>query len=433
MNAALLAIGTEITKGYIVNSNASFLSSRLDKLNIETSYQVAIPDDIDSIILECRKLLEVADILIITGGLGPTTDDLTRDAIAKAFDIEFTVSQTHLQDFISRLEKSQIAMPVNNEVQFQYPINYGIAVENHVGVALGFMITKFAGKLIVVLPGVPREMIPMFKASVEPEILRRFDIKERIFTCVLKCFGAYESVIDEKIKHLCAPEKDPKGGIQTKDSVVIVRFWTNDVDENQAKARLNKVVDETKRILGPLVFGFENDELNSVVAELLAESGLRIGCAESCTAGLLTHYLSQIPGISSYLKQSVISYSNEAKHERLGVSEVLFEQHGAVSAEAAFAMAQGLINTSTNIDLAISITGIAGPGGATEEKPVGLVYIAIASRHTPELRIVRKYNLRGERNMIQQHAALCALNLLRLFLIDRLDAPELGTTADFLL
>ncbi|MCD4656457.1 MAG: hypothetical protein K8S87_02820, partial [Planctomycetes bacterium] len=285
MNAALLAIGTEITKGYIVNSNASFLSSRLDKLNIETSYQVAIPDDIDSIILECRKLLEVADILIITGGLGPTTDDLTRDAIAKAFDIEFTVSQTHLQDFISRLEKSQIAMPVNNEVQFQYPINYGIAVENHVGVALGFMITKFAGKLIVVLPGVPREMIPMFKASVEPEILRRFDIKERIFTCVLKCFGAYESVIDEKIKHLCAPEKDPKGGIQTKDSVVIVRFWTNDVDENQAKARLNKVVDETKRILGPLVFGFENDELNSVVAELLAESGLRIGCAESCTAG----------------------------------------------------------------------------------------------------------------------------------------------------
>ncbi|MCD4657756.1 MAG: nicotinamide-nucleotide amidohydrolase family protein, partial [Planctomycetes bacterium] len=389
--------------------------------------------NITSIVHECRKFLGIADILIITGGLGPTTDDLTREAIAKAFDIEFTISQTHLQDFTKRLETNQIAQPVNNEVQFQYPKSKGIAIENHVGVALGFMITKFAGKLIVVLPGVPREMMPMFKASVEPEILRRFDIKERIYTCVLKCFGAYESVIDEKIKHLCAPEKDPKGGIQTHDSVVTVRFWTNDTDENRAKIRLNAVVDESKKILGPLVFGFGNDELNTVVAELLAESGLRIGCAESCTAGLLTHYLSQIPGISSYLKQSVISYSNEAKHERLGVSEVLFEQHGAVSAEAAFAMAQGLINTSTNIDLAISITGIAGPGGATEEKPVGLVYIAIASRHTRELRIVRKYNRRGERNMIQQHAALCALNLLRLFLIDRLDAPELGTTADFLL
>ncbi len=427
MKAAHLAIGTEITKGYILNSNASYISTRLNKLNIETNYQVAIPDDIDSIIHECHELLEASDILIITGGLGPTTDDLTRDAIAKAFDIEFTISQSHLRNFIDRLEKNQIALPVNNEVQFQYPKNDGIAIDNNVGVALGFMITKYSGKLIVVLPGVPREMMQMFEATVEPEISKRFDIKERIHTRTLKCFGAYESVIDEKIKHICTPEKDPKGGIQTKDSVVIVRFWTSDTDENKAKSRLNKVVDETKKILGTLVFGFENDELNTVVAQLLAESGLRIGCAESCTAGLITHYISQVPGISTYLKQSVIAYSNEAKEERLGVPKKYFELYGAVSPEVAYAMAQGLINTSTNIDLAISITGIAGPGGATPEKPVGLVYIAIASKQVPELKIIRKYNLRGERSMIQQRAALCALNLLRLYLIDRLDAKELGT------
>ena len=433
MKVAILSIGTEITKGYIVNSNAAYLSARLNKLSVETVYQVAIPDDLDSIIDECQELIEISDILIITGGLGPTTDDLTREAVAKAFDIEFTVSVPHLQDFINRLEKSQITLPVNNEVQFQYPKTDGIAIDNNVGVALGFLITKFTGKLIVVLPGVPREMKPMFEASVEPEIRKRFDIKERIFTCTLKCFGAYESIIDEKIKHLCAPEKDPQGGIQTKDSVVIVRCWTEDSDEYKAKSRLDAVVAEAKMILGPLVFGFENDELNTVVAQLLAESGLRIGCAESCTAGLLTHYLSQVPGISSYLKQSVIAYSNEAKSERLGVPEMLFEQHGAVSPEVAYEMAKGLINTSSNIDLAIAITGIAGPGGATPDKPIGLVYIAIASRLNPELIIIRKYNLRGERSMIQQRAALCSLNLLRLFLIDQLDAPQLGTTADFLL
>ena len=431
MKAAMLAIGSEITGGYIINSNAAYVSSKLKRINIETIAQIAIPDDNQNIVAELNRLMPKVDILIVSGGLGPTTDDLTRDAIAEAFDIEYAIDEELLKKLVERYEKLNMKMPVNNEVQFSYPKENGIIIPNDVGVALGFMITKFEGKLIAVLPGVPRELYPMFDGPVLSEISKRFEIKEKIFQRILKCFGAYESIIDDKIKHLCAPDKDPQGGIQSKDAIIILRFKTEDADEDRAKMKLSETVKEIRKILGPIVFGEGNDELNNVVVQLLADSGLKVGVAESCTAGLVTNYLGRIPGVSSYLKESVIAYSNEAKIERLGVSEELFSTHGSVSSEVAVEMARGLLKTSNNVDVAVSVTGVAGPGGATEAKPVGLVYIAIALKNKKgevEREVVRKYQLRGEREIIQNRAALCALNLLRLFLIDRLDVPDLGST-----
>ncbi len=430
MKAALLTIGSEITAGHIVNSNAAYLSKKLALIDVETVFQLAIPDDLALIVSELKRLLAEVEVLIITGGLGPTADDLTRDAVAQACEVEYAIDKDKLEKFNRRYQETGVKMPVNNDVQFSYPKNDGIAIPNEVGVALGFMITKFENKLIAVLPGVPRELKPMFENFVIPEIAKRFEIKEKIYERTLKCFGAYESIIDEKIRHICDPKRDPQGGIQASDAIITIRFKTKDASEQAALERLAQASAEVKKILGPIVFAESDDELYEVVVRLLADGGRRVGVAESCTAGLVTHYLGKVPGVSTYLKESIIAYSNESKMARLAVPEQLFIEHGAVSPEVARAMTEGLLKTCPNVDVAVSTTGIAGPGGATLTKPVGLVYIAVAEKNLAgkiEKSVVRKFNLRGDRAMIQNRAALCALNLLRLFLLDRLDVPDLGT------
>jgi nicotinamide-nucleotide amidase len=352
-----------------------------------------------------------SDLILVTGGLGPTRDDITRQVIAEFCGVPLELDEPSLAHIRDLFARRRVPMPENNKIQAMIPKGAAI-VSNPRGTAAGFAIK--AGKAeIISLPGVPSEMKAMFEGWVLPHLAQRTGPRGVKITRLLHAFGMAESAVGEKIHHLMAPGRNPNVGTMVHEGIITVRINASGDTPEEASRLLGATEGEVRRILGDVIFGADGEEMEHAVARLLKERKLTVAVAESCTGGLVGHKLTNVPGISEWFLEGVVAYSNRAKTDLLGVPQDMVAAVGAVSAEVAAAMASG-IRRRSGADVALGLTGIAGPTGGTPEKPVGLVFVALAKNsglETRELRLV------GTRAMIKDRAAKSGLNMLRLSLM----------------
>ena len=421
--AEILSIGTELLLGHVLDTNCQFLAQELASLGISCFFRSTVGDNKARIKEAAKAALERADILITTGGLGPTADDLTTECLAELFDVPLDFDQKTLNKIEEFFRVSGHPMPKGNRKQALRPRGSTI-LPNPGGTAPGIiwqlsnellaqLNQTSPGKVILTFPGVPRELYAMWEETARP-FLQNYFGGDIIWSCQLKHYGIGESALAEKYAHLLNlnnPTVAPYAGYGECRLTVTAKAG----DIEKAKAIAQPVIDEILQTSATLCYGFDNETLESALAKLLMTQNKTLAVAESCTGGLISKRLTDIPGSSSYISLNAVTYSNEIKNRLLSVSQDILETHGAVSAECAEAMASGMKNLAkTNIGL--SVTGIAGPDGGSAEKPVGLVYIGLASgdRCTS-----LKLNIPSQlsRETIRQRAANAALNMVRLSLL----------------
>ncbi len=406
MIAEIIAVGTELLMGQINNTNARYVSERFPDADVYVYYHTVVGDN-PSRLSSCLNIaLERADVVLTTGGLGPTQDDLTKETIAKALGLRMLPDEDTLNKIHSFFEKLGRKATANNEKQGYFPEG-SVIMRNDNGTAPGCIIEK-NGKTVVMLPGPPWEMEPMFEKSVLTYFMKKAN--QRLKSIYIKMFGIGESSMETLISDLVTAQQNPtiapyaKMGETTLRVTVKYTPGQDDPDEMMAP-----VMDEIKKRLGRYIYSYENEELHQVVAALLMQRKTGIAIAESCTGGKLTSLLTDIPGISSVLYMGAVTYSNQSKVSVLGVSNDTIDRFGAVSSETAVEMAEGA-RKLCGCSLGLSITGIAGPGGGTDEKPVGTVFIAISDKNETK---VRKLNLWGSRDRIRHSSCLNALDMIR--------------------
>ncbi len=410
MNAAILSIGSELMEGRIADTNAAFLSERLTLLGFRVERHTAVGDRREDVLAELRACAPRFDAVIVTGGIGPTPDDPTREVFARFLGVELVENALAAEDLRALFaRRGGIVPPASNAIQACLPAGAEL-IRNPVGTAAGFSCR--AGRcLFFSLPGVPAEMKEMYRLSVEPALRRMSD--RVILVRSLQTFGMPESLIGERLCEMMTEGHEPAVATQAREGVITVRITATDTAEAPCRARLEAAEASVRERLGDCVYGVEGDSLADVVVARLKARGLTLAVAESCTGGNLSAQLTDIPGVSAVLIESAVVYSNAAKVRRLGVAPSLLEAFGAVSAEVARAMAVGM-RLSSGADLALSATGIAGPGGATPEKPVGLAHIALAWAGGVVAEEARSFG--AFRWQIKDRAAKRTLNLLRLHL-----------------
>lgn len=412
MHAAIISVGTELTDGTTVDSNAAWLSARLASAGWGTCWHLTVPDHQSDIADAIRRGLASADLVMVTGGLGPTPDDVTREALADVLDAPLEVDPQALESIRQFFTKIGRPCAPTNEKQAQCPRGATL-IPNNWGTAPGVR-ADLTPKLVICLPGVPAEMRAMFDQAILPELENKG--MGVLKSLSMHCFGAGESQIAEQIKDLFAPDSSVTTGITAKEGVITVRFSAKGHDASHAAALLEPHAIQAQARLGELVFGTDNQTLEEVVGGLLTERSLTIATAESCTGGLLAKRLTDVPGISACFHAALVTYHNRAKQEILGVDPDLLLEHGAVSEEVAVAMAEGC-RDRCGTDLAVSITGVAGPSGGSPEKPVGLVFVGLADERGSR---VRRLDLGTHlsRDSIRVRTCSVALNLVRLHLLN---------------
>ena len=373
MKTAILTVGTEILFGQIVNTNAAFLSRELNNLGYDVMYHYSVGDNPGRL----AELIEFAfrdcDMIITTGGLGPTQDDLTKEVIAQAMGDRLVVSPEALSALKDRYERSGRPMTENNLKQANMPESAQI-LPNDQGTAPGFWLEK-KGKIIVSMPGPPREMTNMFEKEVKPRLISRQD--SVIYYKILRTFGLGESKMETVLLPLIDGQTDPTIATYAKEGECSLRIASKRPTKEEAEAAVEDMTARVMDIIGEYVYSTDNEELADVVANMLLDKNITISCAESCTGGLFAGTLINTDGISKVFDRGIVTYSNEAKIKELGVKAETLDTFGAVSPETAAEMAEG-IRVKTGTDMTVSVTGIAGPGGGSADKPVGLVYIGIA-------------------------------------------------------
>ncbi|MGA1979508.1 MAG: competence/damage-inducible protein A [Sedimentisphaerales bacterium] len=405
--ASIISIGNEILSGQTVDTNASYLSGKLLSIGIPVVSTYTAGDDIDLIVRMLSLASGDADLVLVTGGLGPTDDDLTRQAFAKFLGVELKLENELLgkiQDFFSR---RNLQMPEKTKIQAYIPVGTK-TLANNLGTAAGIM-ARIEEKLIIAMPGVPLEMKQMFEESVFAK-LKRFAGKGAIVVLKLNCFGAGESVIAEKLGELMQRGRNPLINCTAQYGVITLYIIATAEDKDKAQRMAEKDEKTLRNILGELIYGTGEQTLAEVVGAKLAQQKKTIAVAESCTGGTLAKLLTDIPGASRYFTYGWVTYSNTAKISELGIEADLIEKDGAVSYRIAEAMAQGA-RKKAGTDFAIGITGIAGPSGGSERKPVGLVYISVDSDSGCE---TKRFIFPYGRDFIRLQAAQTALNMLRL-------------------
>jgi len=413
--ASIVSIGNEILSGLTLNTNAAYLSGKLQPIGIAVASTYTIPDEIDIIVRALQRAADDADFVLVTGGLGPTDDDLTRQAFAQFLNCELKYDNHLLQKIEDFFTDRGLTMPEPNRIQAYIPDGTK-AIPNNLGTAPG-IIAERQGKLFIALPGVPSEMKQMFEDSVFDQLKQ---LAEGQFVVVkrLKCFGTGESNIAEMIGDIMQRGRNPQVNCTARDGDITLHIIATATDKKTAVGMAQKDEKILRQILGDFCYSSDDKSLTEVVAERLTRQKKTISVAESCTGGLLAGMLTEIPGSSNYFLQSWVTYSSDSKITELGVSAELIKKYGAVSAEVAEAMAEGAQKNSES-NVAIGITGIAGPGGATAKKPVGLVYVSLKSDITsgtdPQTRTER-FIFSGGREAIRIRAAKTALNMVRLSL-----------------
>ncbi|MHC4623367.1 MAG: competence/damage-inducible protein A [Planctomycetota bacterium] len=407
--ASIVSVGNEILSGQTVDTNASYLGSKLFSIGIPVVSTYAIGDEVAGIARALHLAGSDSDIILVTGGLGPTDDDLTREGFAEFLGTELELQSELLERIESFFARRNRQMSVRNRRQACVPAGATV-LANNVGTAPGFMV-EAKGKLYFALPGVPSEMREMFEESVLGRV-KELASTQVIITRKLRCFGTGESNISELLGPLMQRGRNPLINCTAGHGVITLHVIAAGGDRDRAQEMAEADERLLRGKLGSLVFGTGEQTLAEVVGRKLAQEGKKLAVAESCTGGILAGLVTEVPGASEYFTQGWVTYSNKAKCSDLGVPPELVEKLGAVSGEVAAAMAQGA-RKRAGADFAIGITGIAGPTGGSEQKPVGLVYISIASDKGGK---TERFVLSGSRSLVRLRGAQTALNMLRLML-----------------
>lgn len=412
MTAELISVGTELLMGNIVNGNAQFLAEQCAALGFGMYYQVTVGDNYGRMKAVIETALERSDIVILTGGLGPTEDDLTKEVCAEAMGMKL-VEDTHTREHLKSFFENNIykEIPENNWKMAVVPEG-AFVLDNGNGMAPGLILEK-EGKTAILLPGPPGELYPMFRQQVLPYLQKRQ--QQALVSRMVKICGYGESQVEDMLLDLIDKQTNPTIATYAKTAQVDLRLTARGEDEKEAEALIAPVLHEIMKRLGNAVF--TTDEyvtLEMAVVELLKKKGLTISTAESCTGGMTAAKLVNVPGASNVFMEGVVTYSNEAKMRLLGVRQETLETFGAVSRETAQEMAEGGVKMSGS-DICVAITGLAGPGGGTDKKPVGLVFMACCLKERTE---IREYHFKGNRDKIREQSMMKALDLVRLCVLE---------------
>jgi len=376
-------------------------------LGFDVTRHLTLPDRMAPIVSEYRASFGRADLVILSGGLGPTVDDLTREAVSKAAGRKLVRDEAALEGIRSFFARRGREMSANNERQAWLPKGAAI-VRNDVGTAPGFAL-RARRAWVVALPGVPGELLPMFDSEVVPLLAKLFPRRPAMAVAEIEIIGLPESTIDRRAGAIASPGGNPRLSLMVRDGSVCVRLVATGRTAAEARRVLAPAARRMKREFGDRVYGEGGEDIAAVVARILLEGKRTLAVAESCTGGLIGHLLTNVPGISGSLIEDVVTYSNESKSRRLGVLRATLRAHGAVSAETAREMAEGAAKRS-GADAALATTGVAGPGGGTEAKPVGLIFSAVRFRGKTT---VVEHRTVGDRIAIKARAARLALDHLR--------------------
>ncbi len=408
--AEIIAIGSELLAPDRTDTNSLWLTEKLNSLGIEVKLKTIVGDDDARLEEAIRDAVRRSKVVITTGGLGPTEDDITRKITARALGRRLLLDETVLAEIRQRFQTFGVAMPERNSRQAMV-IEDAEILPNPNGTAPGMFISH-EGTSIVLLPGPPREMRPMFENHATSRLAGRVG-SLRVVRRLLRVAGLGESAVDEKIAPIYTQYDNPQTTILFNQSEIEIHLTARGRTETDANTLLDRLSEQIEERLGNAVFSFAGEKMEEVVGLKLAVGGYTLSVAESCTGGLIAQRLTEVPGSSKYFIEGVVAYANDAKTRTLGVEPILLLEHGAVSAPVAEAMAEG-IRKRAGTDFGLSVTGIAGPGGGTEEKPVGLVYIALADDVKTDH---RKLKLPGDRQLIRWRASQAALDMLRRRLI----------------
>jgi nicotinamide-nucleotide amidase len=387
------------------------MAQRLAEAGIDVHYKSTVGDNWSRIEAAMRLAMSRADIVLMTGGLGPTEDDLTRDVLAAVLGRPLALDPRVLSAIEQRFAHRRVAMPENNRKQAMVPEGAEV-LHNPRGTAPGLWVRQGRSALVC-MPGVPSEMKPMLLDQVIPRLRTAFDIRSRIVSRVLKTCGISESALDERIGDYFRDMRNPTIGVLAHAGEIHVRLTCKGEDPGEIAARLDALEEKIRARLGHLVFGRDDEKLEAVVGRLLRARQSTLAVAESCTGGLIASRLTDVPGSSDYFERGVVAYSLEAKRRLLNVPADLLERHGAVSLAVARAMATGVRKTS-GAALGLATTGIAGPGGGTPDTPVGLVCAALAWDGGDG---AREFRLLGDREQVKYRGAQMALEMLRRHLL----------------
>lgn len=413
MSAGVISVGDEILSGQVQDTNFPFLARQLGQLGIDVREQLTVGDDRQRLSRAIDRIRRSCDLVLITGGLGPTSDDLTRYSLSDVLSSPLELDEEALGQIEERFRRLKREMAPVNRIQAMMPAS-ARAIENPVGTAPGIA-AEINGTHIFALPGVPHEMRKMFAEQIEPELARLGLAGKAIVSTRIHCFGTGESNIFSLIDDLMPRPANPQVGITAHDGVITVSI-TAQADTPQIGRQM---LDETSRSiclrLSEYVFGRDDETLAQVVGRMLIANRQSLVLAESCTGGLIGKMLTDLPGASEFFVADLVTYANSAKTALLSVPDPIIETHGSVSPECAEAMARGAIER-TGADWALAVTGIAGPDGGSAQKPVGLVYIGLAEKNQAgkgRLLEVRESRFPGSREHIRTRTALTALDMLR--------------------
>lgn len=406
MTVEFICVGTEILLGNIVNTNAAYLAEKCAGLGLSCYFQTVVGDNEERLTMVLKTAMERSDIVILSGGLGPTEDDLTKEVAAKVCGKQLVLHEPSKKAIKKYFEEKGIEPTDNNWKQAMLPEGC-IVMDNHNGTAPGVIMETKEAKVIL-LPGPPGELCPMFEESVEPYLTK---LTSRVICSqTVKICGVGESRAETMVKDLIDTQTNPTIATYAKTGEVHIRVTAAAEDKKAAMKLIKPVVKELKNRFGNSIYSTEQDvTLEKAVVDLLQANDLTVTCVESCTGGLLSARLINVPGVSDIYKSGVITYSNKSKRRFVGVKKTTLQRYGAVSEQTAEEMAKGAV-LLTKADVSVAVTGIAGPDGGTEEKPVGLVYIACNVKGKVT---VKKYRFSGNRTKVRESAVSAALVLMR--------------------
>lgn len=413
MKAEILSVGSELTSGQNLDTNSQWLSRRLAEIGIPVGWHTTIADDFDDNVEAFRIATRRAGLVIATGGLGPTQDDLTREVLAKVAGVELVLHEESLEQIRQLFARFGRTMPERNRVQALFPAG-AEPIPNDRGTAPGLWM-NVGGCAVAAMPGVPSEMFAMYEQKVQPRIIQMGLGGGVLVQRKINCFGAGESAVEQKLLDLTKRGHVPEVGITVSDATISLRILARAANVEEARALAAPVERTICERLGNLVFGYEDEDLQEAVVRLLGDRRLSLATAEGVTAGLVAQRIGQVPGASAWFRGGLVAYDNVVKMELLAVPRERIDAHGAVSAEVAAAMAAGC-RTRLRTDLAVSSVGLAGPGGGSADKPVGLVYVGLAWDGGTTTQTFRWIGTRAE---VQSRTAKQALNLVRLHLLER--------------
>ena len=405
MIAELICVGTELLMGQILNTNAHFIAKELAPSGIDMYHQVVVGDNPKRLTEAVRTALSRADVVLLSGGLGPTDDDLTKETVAEALGKELVLFEDEWNGIVSYFESRGRTVAPNNKKQAMFPKD-AIILPNPNGTAPG-CIMEAEGKAAILMPGPPRELRPMFLNHVLPYLLEKSG--HRLYSREVRIFGMGESDVTYRLDELIKHQSNPTIAPYAKTGEVTLRVTARCRDDAEGEALVAPVIAQIRATIGDVVYDTNGRELAEVCHHALIDAGKTLAVAESCTGGRLADAFINYPGSSAYFVEGDVTYSNDAKMRRLGVRKETLDTVGAVSEECAREMAEGC-RKAAGTDFALSTTGYAGPDGGEPDKPVGTVFVALAGRDGT---VVKRLNLFGDRDRIRHTATLNALDLLR--------------------